>query len=235
MNERIGDVAAQQILENVRAQGIELTYVSEKTFELSQKKSENPVFTSYATNQGSTMYKFYDDGITNLMEITANGDVYLDGSPVMIESYDENKTLISSKIANVYEIAPRAHQVKKMQNLPSGVSDSDLKEDRGTTTHVVSIGERVWKDVSVAVIIAILTLPVIGLWSVLAAGVGQAIVSAAKASTPYSNHLSFKKHERMGRFLGGYTLIVRTYIQYYGNDNFTGYLGSSTYYTGYKG
>ena len=34
----------------------------------------------------------------------------------------------------------------------------------GSTSHVVTLGQKVWKDVGVAVIVTILTAPAIGLW-----------------------------------------------------------------------
>ena len=105
----------------------------------------------------------------------------------------------------------------------------------GSTSHVVTLGQKVWKDVGVAVIVTILTAPAIGLWGLLASGVAQALVSTAQYLTPYSNYLSYEKSERKGMYVGGYTMIVKTYCKYYGNNNFTGSLGSSTYYTGYSG
>lgn len=225
----------ESILKNVHSSGLKLEYVQENSFDTAKLLSNNPIFTSYKEEQGSTIYKFHENGLTNLLEIKLSGDLYLDGEPIILESYDENKKLISKNILSIYEATPYAQQSIKFEKLPSGVTDVNLPTQMGTTSHVVTLGQRVWQDVGTAVVITILTAPAIGLWGLLASGVAQALVSTAQYLTPYSNHLSYEKSERKGMYVGGYTMVIKTYCKYYGNSNFTGSLGSSTYYTGYSG
>ena len=223
----------QLIQRELEKEHLKIDYVERSEFNALKGVGNISVVTEYNDAFGNKILEFNEKGLYNKLEYKHNGDVYLNGDAVRVETYDENQVLLEDKILNVNEGLLRAKRTVKMEQLPIGLTDADLPEHLGMTSNVVSIGRTYWNDVGVAVIVGILTIPFYGLWGVLASATAAALVRAAKNATPYSNSLSTKRYERKGMYVGGYIMIVKSYFDYFGNRDFTGYLGNSTHYTGY--
>lgn len=206
--------------------------VDKNTFNNLDDESKS-VITEYTNEFGEKVLESKDHGIYSRLIYKDNGDMYLNDKPIEVQTYDENNKLIDERILNINDIELRTKRTYKFENLPNGLNDNDLPEYLGEIRKVVSLGDVIWKSVAIGIIIAILTAPFIGLWGVLAGVVASTITNVAQYETPYSNSLSMIKHERKGMYVGGYLMILKTYMEYYGNKNFTGYLGNSTHYTAF--
>lgn len=209
-------------------------YVEPNDFNLLMETSDKPIFTEYKDTNGSSFFEFYENDTYNIVEYKVSGDIYLNDSPVTVTTLDDEGNVIDERILNIYDTEPMAQRTTKFKTLPAGVKDSDISTNLGTTSKVVTLGSTLWKSVGTGVIVAILLNPFVGLWSAYAGVVAGAIIDVAKYLTPYSNYLSLRKTESRGMYLGGYLMIVKTYVSYYGNSDFTGYLGYSKHYTGYS-
>lgn len=226
-------ITKETIIKNVQDAGGELHYVEPEDFNLLMETSDYPIFTEHKSSNGSRVFEFYEDNNYNVVEYKISGDVYLNNSPITVTTLDDQGNVIDIRILNIYDTEPMAQRTRKFETLPSGLTDADLPTHLGTENKVVSLGNTFWKEIGIGTVTAILLNPFVGLWGVVAGVVAGGLISVAKQLTPYSNHLSFKRSQRRGLHVGGYLMIVKTYVSYYGNPNFTARLGSSTHYTGY--
>ncbi len=191
----------------------------------------------YKNNNGSKIIEIKENGIYNKIEYKVSGDMYLNDGPITVKSYDENKHLISDKILNIYDesLELRAQRTWKWEKLPSGITDNDLPTHLGMTTKVVTFTNATWAGITTGVIVAILTSPFPGLWNAVAGIIASSLVNSAQRLNPSSSYLSMEKYERKGMYVGGYNMIIKTYMKYFATQNFTAFIGDSTHYTAYDG
>lgn len=201
-------------------------------------------------SDGNVLFYVKEGDMENILEIKQNGDMYIDGAPIYVETYKDgqlirkdpvnaNRTFddlnISDSLIQSDLDMLRSHGRRIMKSLPSGVTDADLPDFLGNYTKVVTFGNSLIKDITVSVFCEIVGTALLGGIGGVVITIYQNIYNAAKKQYPKNNALSCKYAKRSGNNVGGYLYIEKVYTEFYGTKQFTGYLGNSIGYVGYYG
>lgn len=228
-------ISLESIMNNAKILNKKIKLVDDYNKMESNSFEENDVILDYSLlKDGSEEFRLIEQDITNIITLKTNGQVYLDGFPVTVQTLDDKGKVIKEEVLTNNNITTQANRVYHFSSPPAGSSASDYTTYLDTINKRVTFGSTFIKALAETAFFTIIAAAVLeGIPLAIASAVLGSAYVAAKNTIPNNNALSFKQDRYKKMYVGQYILVIKNNINFYANNDYTGWFSKSVHYVAY--
>ncbi len=227
-------ISIENISNTSKYYGQKIKFITSDEFNLDDLQSYDVILQYEKLKDGSENYYFMDKSASNIITIKSNNDVYLDGFPVKIQTFNKSGQMINEEVLKNNTIVPFAQTSTYLKTPPSGTSPSDYNVYVDTIYKRVLFGNTLIKNIAENTFYTLVAAAIGGIPGTIASVVLGSVYSAAKVKIPNNNALSTEQDIHKKMYVGGYTMVTKHTTKYYVFDDFTNLFSTSTHYVAYS-